>query len=86
MDKNRITMNSTSNPIDKKWKVVKPKLAYDKYVIVPADWKCSCYKDDDYLKTGCTCHIGYIAGLSYGWEKREVVEHMVGLHNASLTK
>lgn len=74
-----------NNLLNIKWKVAKPKLPYDKYVIVPIDWHCSCdKKDESYIKHGCLCQVGYMAGLSFGWEKREVAKHIVELHNKYL--
>ncbi len=89
MKKNRIETGETEQPVtgilNKKWMVVKPKLPYDKFVIAPKGWKCTCNKNDEhYKKNGCACHVGNMSGLSDGWEKEEVAEHIVRLHNKSL--
>jgi len=73
--------------INKKWKVIMPTKGYTMFVIVPVGWKCSCDKDDyQYKKIGCYCHVGNLDAVDIIWNKREVFEHIVKLHNESLDK
>ncbi len=71
--------------LNKKWKVVSVKTDCEKLIIAPINWKCSCDTDDShYKRNGCSCHVGNLYGIDVNWNKREVLEHVVALHNASI--